>query len=339
MSPVAGLVLLLASSYVSSLVTPKLDSDTSIVGYNGTDEELAKPGGGFPEKPGSCPADVDYPKCNPLIKVKPECFKDKDCKGARKCCSSGCTQRCLLPVQPKLNPCPCSDDSTCIYVKPLPYECHSDSQCQGTDRCCFTKCRYQCTPTVTVKPGQCPAPKKKIIAMACTQDSDCTGDKKCCEQKGLKCVKPEKEHPGVCPNGLQDLSCSYLNKTLCSRDSDCLPEEKCCLSHGNILQCTAVKNEKPGSCPIPLTRCMAPIEEPLCNSDRDCLGQQKCCTPWCRQQCTNPDPNVPEKKCPVVATLIACKLPYPPSKCGENGKCGPGQKCCDVGCRMACTDV
>ncbi|CAJ0936469.1 unnamed protein product, partial [Ranitomeya imitator] len=50
-------------------------------------------------------------------------------------------------------------------------------------------------------------------------------------------------HPGVCPTGLQDLSCSYLNKTLCSRDSDCLPEQKCCLSHGNILQCTAVKNE------------------------------------------------------------------------------------------------
>ncbi|XP_073413927.1 uncharacterized protein [Dendrobates tinctorius] len=393
MSPVTSLVLLLASSYVSSLVAPELYSDTSIVGPE-IDEELAKPGT-IPEKPGSCPAEVDYPKCNPLtvkfkpecftdkdcngtrkcctsgctqrcllplegtipekpgscpaevdypkcdaltVKVKPECFTDKDCNGTRKCCTSGCTQRCLLPLEAKLNRCPCFDDSRCIFAKPSPYECHSDSQCQGTDRCCFTKCQFKCVPTETVKPGQCPAPKKKIIARACTKDCDCTGDKKCCEQKGLKCVTPEKEHPGVCPNGLQDLSCSHLNKTLCSRDSDCLPEQKCCLSHGNILQCTAVKNEKPGSCPIPITRCKTPLPKPLCNSDRDCLGQQKCCTPVCRQQCTDPDPNIREKECPVVATFVKCG-PYPPAECADDSKCGPGQKCCDVGCRIACTDV
>ncbi|XP_073529713.1 uncharacterized protein [Phyllobates terribilis] len=339
MSPVTGLVLLLASSFVSSSVVTDHYSDTTVVGPD-TDEGLAKPGK-FPEKPGTCPADVDYPTCNPLIKVKPECYKDKDCNGMKKCCYSGCNQRCLLPIQAKRNPCPCFDDSRCIYVKPLPYECHSDSQCQGTERCCFSNCRYQCTPTVTVKPGQCPAPKKKIIGKACTKDSDCSRNKKCCQQKGLKCVAPEQEHPGVCPTGLQDLSCSHLNKTLCSRDSDCLPEEKCCLSRGNILQCQKVKSKKPGSCPIPLTRCKLPMPPPLCESDKDCLGEQKCCTPWCRQECTKAiiTNEVPEKKCPVVYTIVKCQEPYPPAECGGDRECGPRQKCCDVGCRIACTDV
>ncbi|CAJ0955995.1 unnamed protein product, partial [Ranitomeya imitator] len=110
-------------------------------------------------------------------------------------------------------------------------------------------------------------------------------------KRRVKFEGKQEEHPGVCPTGLQDLSCSYLNKTLCSRDSDCLPEQKCCLSHGNILQCTAVKNEKPGSCPITRARCLLPFVKPLCNSDRDCLGQQKCCTPLCLRQCTDPVPS------------------------------------------------
>ncbi|KAM4043589.1 uncharacterized protein ACNLHF_013828 [Anomaloglossus baeobatrachus] len=332
MSPVTGLVLLLASSYVSSLVSPEYGADDSLPGHD-TDEEWATH-----EKPGSCPADVDFPKCNPNITYTPECQKDKNCTGARKCCDSGCTKRCLLPLQEKVNPCPCFDNSKCIYMRPAPAECHSDSQCQGTDRCCFSNCRDQCTPTVQVKPGQCPAPKKGVTGKACTKDSDCLGTKKCCEQNGLKCVTPEKEHPGVCPTGLADLTCPYLNKKQCRRDSDCQPKEKCCLS-GNTLQCQAVKSVKPGSCPIPLVRCMTPLPKPLCYSDKDCLGEMKCCSPWCRQQCTDPDPKTPVKKCPVVNTLVACKQPYPPALCGGDSDCVPGQMCCNVGCRMACTPV
>ncbi|XP_069584681.1 WAP four-disulfide core domain protein 8-like [Ranitomeya imitator] len=284
MSPVTSLVLLLTFSYLSSSVVLEYDSDPTVVKH-GTYE------GSTREKPGTCPLDVDYPTCNPTVDYVPECRTDKECKGPRKCCWSGCRKCCLLPLQPKLNPCPYFDHSICIRVRPLPAECHNDNQCQGTDRCCCANCRRQCTPTEKVKPGQCPAPKKKIIATSCTKDHDCIGDKKCCKEKGLKCVKPEQEHPGVCPISLEQLSCIYLNMTLCKRDSDCPPNKKCCLTEDNNLQCQKVKNE------------------------------------------------IPEKECPVVATLVRCEEPYAAPECHGDCDCRPGQRCCDVGCRMACRDL
>ncbi|XP_073528973.1 uncharacterized protein [Phyllobates terribilis] len=368
MSPVAGLILLLASSYVSSSVVPDYDSDPSVMGHGTYEGSISGsivdvPQGASPdtkdimphpprdhhktltvpwfsEKPGCCPADVDYPTCNPLIKVKPECYKDKDCNGMKKCCYSGCNQRCLLPLQAKLNPCPYFNHSICILVRPMAPECHKDDQCQGTERCCCCNCRRQCTKTEKVKPGQCPEPKKKIIATACLKDSDCVGSKKCCEQNGLKCVTPEQEYPGVCPISLEQLSCIYLNKTLCKRDCDCPPKMKCCLSEENNLQCQKVTSVKPGSCPIPVTRCRyyGPSKA-QCLCDEDCPGDKKCCTPVCHPECTDPVFEVPEKKCPVVNTFVECQETYAPAECGGDRECGPGQKCCNVGCRMACRDV
>ncbi|XP_075716881.1 uncharacterized protein LOC142758994 [Rhinoderma darwinii] len=271
MSPVVSLLLLLALSYVSTV-------------------ERYRPETELAEKPGTCPADVDYPTCQDSMIYKNECDIDQDCEGKSKCCYSGCRKRCLLPLEDKMNPCPYFNHSICIYARPLPPDCHTDNQCPGSDRCCCFNCRHQCTPTVKVKPGQCPAPKKKcpkILPEAeCKTDSDCSDNKKCCDQCGQKCVSPEKEHAGVCPTSLENLSCINLEKTLCNRDSDCPLKQKCCLS-GDTLQCLDVKNEKPGTCPIPVTRCKPPPPKPLCNSDQECPGDKKCCTPWCRKECTD----------------------------------------------------
>ncbi|XP_040282883.1 WAP four-disulfide core domain protein 3-like isoform X1 [Bufo bufo] len=278
MSPVPCLVLLLAFSYVSTSALPDAEKILPIPVFD------------F-EKPGTCPADVDYPRCdNPAIHYLPDCNQDQDCEGEKKCCFSGCKNRCLLPLQVKKDSCPYFNHSICVHVRPSPSECHSDDQCQGTDRCCCSGCNRRCVPTVTVKPGQCPAPKKtcfKIDSAQCKTDSSCTRNKKCCDRCGLKCVTPEQEHDGVCPTSIENLSCLTFYKALCNRDSDCPRKQKCCLSD-NTLQCQAVKNEKPGSCPIPSTRCKTPLPAPLCTSDRVCPGDKKCCTPLCTQECTDP---------------------------------------------------
>ncbi|XP_040282886.1 WAP four-disulfide core domain protein 3-like [Bufo bufo] len=276
MSPVTCLILLLTFSYVSS----------------GTLPEKIKPPR---EKPGTCPADVDYPTC----KTPPNpdsilCFSDHDCEGEKKCCFSGCINQCLIPLKVKNDSCPYFNHSICVHVRPSPSQCHSDDQCQGTDRCCCSGCNRQCVPTVTVKPGQCPAPKKicfELDSAQCTTDSNCIGNNKCCDQCGLKCVTPEQEHDGVCPKSIENLSCLTFYKTLCNRDSDCSLEQKCCLSEGT-LQCQSVKNEKSGSCPIPSTECKTSLPELLCTSDRDCPGDKKCCTSACGQTCKDSLPEL-----------------------------------------------
>ncbi|XP_072264808.1 uncharacterized protein [Pyxicephalus adspersus] len=148
------------------------------------------------EKPGTCPADVDYPRCEgSTLGMENECGIDKKCQGKKKCCFSGCRRRCLLPLDAKENPCPYHNDTECIHVKPAPFECHEDKQCQGTDRCCNKNCRLQCVPTMKEKPGKCPIPITRCAypppPPKCLSDHSCPGNLKCCTPKcGLECTKP-----------------------------------------------------------------------------------------------------------------------------------------------------
>ncbi|CAH2277461.1 whey acidic -like [Pelobates cultripes] len=70
------------------------------------------------EKPGICPLDVDYPRCD--------------------------SKQCLLPLKAKLDPCPSYDPSICARIRLSPGNCHMDNQCQGTERCCFYCVDYYC---------------------------------------------------------------------------------------------------------------------------------------------------------------------------------------------------
>uniref|UniRef100_A0A8C5M9W4 WAP domain-containing protein n=1 Tax=Leptobrachium leishanense TaxID=445787 RepID=A0A8C5M9W4_9ANUR len=54
---------------------------------------------------------------------------------------------------------------------------------------------------------------------------------------------------------------------------------------------------------------------------------------------SSPIPVVKPGICPVVNTLVACSLPYPPGDCSTDGDCSDMQKCCDVGCVYHCADV
>ncbi|CAH2319363.1 whey acidic -like [Pelobates cultripes] len=155
------------------------------------------------EKPGSCPLDVDYPRCDSVNvnNLKNDCRTDRDCKGDRKCCFSGCQKQCLLPLKDKLDSCPSYDPSICAVIRLSPSNCHTDEQCQGTERCCCFCTRSYCKATVTVKSGFCPSKKSDNVAATeeslvkpfpkpkCQSDKDCSGLMKCC---GGRCVKPIK---------------------------------------------------------------------------------------------------------------------------------------------------
>ncbi|KAG8431321.1 hypothetical protein GDO86_019065, partial [Hymenochirus boettgeri] len=144
------------------------------------------------EKPGRCPVDVDFPRCE---KPKdPECSDDSRCPGKSKCCFSGCKNRCLLPLEDKLDSCPSFDASQCVLKVPVPGECYTDDQCPGAQRCCCYNCRHQCMGTVKVKSGQCPSPSRWCPVVEnkteCRTDADCSENKKCCKSCGQKCVNP-----------------------------------------------------------------------------------------------------------------------------------------------------
>uniref|UniRef100_A0A803KGA0 WAP domain-containing protein n=1 Tax=Xenopus tropicalis TaxID=8364 RepID=A0A803KGA0_XENTR len=242
-------------------------------------------------KPGKCPEPVNIDSCDRSLKH--ECDTDPQCPANRKCCHNGCRKRCLHPLEDKRDSCPYYDASLCGLDFPSDDECKVDGQCPGKERCCCSNCRLECTPTVIVKPGQCPAPGRWCPAgppqHKCQTDADCTGKDKCCEEcGGHKCRGPQTEHIGFCPETIETLSCiSALDTPLCQTDSSCPRGWKCCLS-GERMQCVEALAEKPGKCPIPVTRCPPPAPNPACSSDANCPGNKKCCTPACEPKCMEP---------------------------------------------------
>ncbi|XP_031757822.1 WAP four-disulfide core domain protein 12-like [Xenopus tropicalis] len=91
-----------------------------------------------------CPMDVDYPRCGiDPIAGKPQCQTHTDCKGAERCCFSGCRKRCLLPLLDKSGPCPPFNETLCTDPGGQLPECHRDEQCPGATRCC-KRCRWEC---------------------------------------------------------------------------------------------------------------------------------------------------------------------------------------------------
>ncbi|MEE6473453.1 hypothetical protein FKM82_010038 [Ascaphus truei] len=98
-------------------------------------------------------------------------------------------------------------------------------------------------------------------------------------------VTPERA--GFCPVIKEQLPCdTVLGAPLCSTDSQCPRNQKCCVS-ANKMQCVPALKEKPGKCPVPVTRCAFPPPTPKCKSDSQCTGTKKCCTPVCGKQCTD----------------------------------------------------
>uniref|UniRef100_A0A8C5PZN8 WAP domain-containing protein n=1 Tax=Leptobrachium leishanense TaxID=445787 RepID=A0A8C5PZN8_9ANUR len=256
---------------------------------------------GIKVKPGQCPKDVDYPTCDfTTDDVKDsECLIDQDCKGKAKCCYSGCQNRCRLPLEDKTDACPSHNAAPCIAIRPSPSDCHDDQQCQGSERCCCHNCNYQCVPTV-------------------------------------------KEHSGFCPVSNKQISCgTILEKPRCNSDADCKLKDKCCLVD-NHMECVPALKEKSGVCPVPLIKCLKKPGPDKCQGDKDCVDNKKCCDTGCIKECITPyfiSDIVKPGTCPIVETLVACKIPFPPGECTRDSHCPDKKKCCDGGCFFHCVDV
>uniref|UniRef100_A0A8C5PZ59 WAP domain-containing protein n=1 Tax=Leptobrachium leishanense TaxID=445787 RepID=A0A8C5PZ59_9ANUR len=269
---------------------------------------------GIKVKPGQCPKDVDYPTCDfTTDDVKDsECLIDQDCKGKAKCCYSGCQNRCRLPLEDKTDACPSHNAAPCIAIRPSPSDCHDDQQCQGSERCCCHNCNYQCVPTVKVKPGQCPAQPKKCPLVAAVEGPDLS-------DANEDLIKPPRR---------------------CKTDADCTGDQKCCDYCG--MTCRSPIKEKSGVCPVPLIKCLKKPGPDKCQGDKDCVDNKKCCDTGCIKECITPyfiSDIVKPGTCPIVETLVACKIPFPPGECTRDSHCPDKKKCCDGGCFFHCVDV
>ncbi|XP_040282873.1 WAP four-disulfide core domain protein 5-like [Bufo bufo] len=93
---------------------------------------------------------------------------------------------------------------------------------------------------------------------------------------------PEK--PGKCPLDLLENCPPKISPPECELDDDCPGKQKCCR-----IQCTrkCLKpiEEKPGTCPPPLTDCPSEMPPGICEVDSDCPGKQKCCVINCSSDC------------------------------------------------------
>ncbi|XP_063775521.1 antileukoproteinase-like isoform X2 [Pseudophryne corroboree] len=95
-----------------------------------------------------------------------------------------------------------------------------------------------------------------------------------------ECMKVPFHSRFVCPHN------PNYTKPECGSDWDCDGNQKCC-SYLCRKQCRNPV-EKPGSCPIPFTRCAGPPPRGDCTTDSQCGGTKKCCTPYCTQTCVEP---------------------------------------------------
>ncbi|XP_040282864.1 antileukoproteinase-like isoform X5 [Bufo bufo] len=96
---------------------------------------------------------------------------------------------------------------------------------------------------------------------------------------------PEK--PGKCPLDLiAKFRLPFPPSDLCKSDDDCPGKKKCCRFQGNRL-CRNPIEEKPGTCPPPLTDCPSEMPPGICEVDSDCPGKLKCCFIDCSSLCIN----------------------------------------------------
>ncbi|KAM9316952.1 uncharacterized protein PAF06_008045 isoform 2-T2 [Gastrophryne carolinensis] len=153
-------------------------------------------------------------------------------------------------------------------------------------------------------------------------------------------IKRPGEKPGECVVYMTLIACKEDKNPNCTSDWDCEGSQKCC----NVackIKCDDPK-PKPGSCPIPQTRCAPPFPIPKCKNDYDCDGKQKCCTPWCGKECTDPDvcdgqpPNRPGSCPPNNMMCLPNKKDV--NKCEKDCQCPEGQKCCP-GCGNMCVPI
>uniref|UniRef100_A0A8L8KNN1 Thyroglobulin type-1 domain-containing protein n=1 Tax=Heligmosomoides polygyrus TaxID=6339 RepID=A0A8L8KNN1_HELPZ len=218
-----------------------------------------------------------------------QCNSDDECAGVQKCCSDGCSKKCLYP----------ESTSACVQAK-------SALQMIGQAS------KIQCRPDGSFEEVQCDAEycwcvNEHGVEMRGTRTSDnippnClgwSGATYCSLYKsegGVCCPGREPRwSPGTCPPASSSNSdCSRH----CLIDEQCSSGQRCCFN-GCGLACVAAVFSTPPRQNIHIGECLnvKPLgafcvqraKEPECSVDVDCPPLRKCCSDGCARRCTAPD--------------------------------------------------
>ncbi|XP_064321405.1 LOW QUALITY PROTEIN: WAP four-disulfide core domain protein 3-like [Phalacrocorax carbo] len=291
-----------------------------------------------PAKPGLCPRKRVQ---RSTAACHNRCTDDRDCPGDRKCCFSGCGLACAPPDRGSRRA--IAKPGTCPMVLrgslgPCLELCDTDSNCPGAAKCCTTGCGHVCKPPIKGKATEpcgsktpmsppCPIPadgdRAAECLLLCLQDKDCPPGQKCCLQGcGRACIPPLQARP-ACHSQQPGFSCPVTPGTptrdfkpnpASAPDTHDIPSSTMRPGVFLLLALLALRAE-PGTVP----------EEK--GTLAVAIGQALLCQ---RERITrNP---VPAQRLPPRGPYL-CSFP-----CLEDKDCLGAQKCCLLGCGLACLE-
>ncbi|WKY07401.1 hypothetical protein Q1695_007110 [Nippostrongylus brasiliensis] len=282
-------------------------------------------------KPGTCPF-FDERRCGERSPLN-QCNSDDECAGVQKCCSDGCSKKCLYP----------ESASACIQTKsalqmigqPSKIHCRPDGsfeevQCDDEFCWCVTQrgSEVEGTRTTGETVPNCRAPRKCPLPQ-CDHDVHC--------KFGLK----------KNTDGCDTCDCSSpCDGVVCPKNSMCVPMPVDCLSE----QCPEVPRCVVNPCSSGLPWIDSATAQPVgCIENSDCVGSNVstfchlykndggvCCT---KQVFSSPPRHaVHIGECLQTKTLGAfCIQRSDEHECSVDVDCPPMRKCCSDGCVRRCT--
>ncbi|XGW25344.1 hypothetical protein V3C99_006626 [Haemonchus contortus] len=270
-------------------------------------------------KPGQCPY-YDERSCeNPS--GADQCTSDDECAGVQKCCSDGCSKKCLYP----------ENGSACVQAKSAlqmigqseRIQCRPDGsfeevQCDSEFCWCVNDLGVEVEGTRSSEniPPNCKTPRKCFVPL-CTNKILC--------KYGLK-----KDS-----NGCDTCECSSpCDGVVCPDTSICVPMPVDCVSG----PCPEVPRCVVNPCLIGSPRLDQSTAQPIkCNDNNDCVGSAG--SWYCSQYrsdngvcCPGREPRWSPGTCPpTIASSGDCSR-----RCLIDEQCPSSQKCCFNGCGLSC---
>jgi len=266
------------------------------------------PGPKAETQPPVCPPVSPPPKgvCNFLGVMK--CGPNQPCGPGETCCETTCGGRACTtgkPPQPPICPalpdplpqCFVKDEERCNATKPCPYNQNCcPTECLGTKCNSGPKAKYPAPSSPS--PPRCPALPDPLPHCIRKDDERCNNDTYPCQTGQVCCPticlgtmchpRQVRTKPPTCPALPDPLpQCFVIDEERCNPTYPCPYNQICCPTQCQGTECTPIKIEKEGECPVPppglFTTC-----DVQCEQDSDCPRYQKCCHWGCSIRCLLP---------------------------------------------------
>ncbi|KAK6054295.1 WAP-type 'four-disulfide core [Cooperia oncophora] len=315
-------------------------------------------------KPGQCPY-FDERSCEDRLHLN-QCGSDVECAGVQKCCSDGCTKKCLYP----------ENASACVQAKSAlqmigqseRIQCRPDGsfeevQCDSENCWCVNQLGAEVEGTRSsenIPPNckvSCKYGRKKDSngCDTCECSSPCDGvvcpDTSICVPMPVECISgPCPEVPrcviNPCLIGSPKIDTSTAQPVNCTDNSNCVGSSGswyCSQYRSDNGVCCPGREPRwsPGTCP-PATASTADCTR-RCLIDEQCSAGQRCCFNGCGLSCvaavfSAPPPQVIHiGECLETKPLGAfCVQRGKDHECSADVDCSPLRKCCSDGCTRRC---